>query len=286
MTKIFFIGKGGAGKSTLSVLTGILLSAKGKTAIYSLDQAHNLGDILEEKLSDKPKTVKNNLLAAETSLDRWKKAYLREIKDTAQKAYSYFSAYNLTNYFDIFEYAPDIDELSMILAINDIITAGKTEFIIFDMPPTALTLSFIKSIERNKLWIEKLIDLRKKIHQKKQIISRIELGDKTIETDKILQKLLDLQNFYTLFSQQIAGSNFFIVKNPDITSNLEAQRIEQSLRSFGLANITHILNKAKECTAETCCFPFIDNLNIKQLTPDKVSNFTAFSRCIQRAIIH
>ena len=55
---LFFIGKGGVGKTTTSAATSVTLAKKGyKTLIVSTDPAHNLGDVFMIKLNDKPKKI-------------------------------------------------------------------------------------------------------------------------------------------------------------------------------------------------------------------------------------
>ncbi len=255
---IFFLGKGGVGKTTTSALSSYFLSQFRPVELYSLDQAHNLGDVFNLKLSDRPQQVRKNLMAAEVDLNFWQKKYINNLKSSVKKSYAYLTAYNLMSYLDLFEYAPDIEELALILAVNQIWSSAADNFIIFDMPPTALSIQFFKSVHRNLIWLDKLISLRKKIKQKREILSQIQLGKKTIETDKILNKLLDLQQFYTNFNQNLQKSKLFIIQNPDKLSHLEAQRIIESLKQLNLTNFSLITNKAQNCQSPQCLKNFSD----------------------------
>jgi arsenite-transporting ATPase len=69
---IFFLGKGGVGKSTISALTAIYLSELQTIELHSLDQAHNLGDLLGQKLDNNPKKIRPNLVASEVNLEIFK----------------------------------------------------------------------------------------------------------------------------------------------------------------------------------------------------------------------
>ena len=60
-TNMFFMGKGGVGKSTAAALNSLFLAQKGfQVLLVSLDPAHNLSDIFEKKLSDKPEKIADN----------------------------------------------------------------------------------------------------------------------------------------------------------------------------------------------------------------------------------
>jgi len=55
---LFFLGKGGTGKSTASALLSLVLIEKGKKVLLaSFDDAHNQSDIFEVTLSDKVCTL-------------------------------------------------------------------------------------------------------------------------------------------------------------------------------------------------------------------------------------
>ena len=66
---LFFIGKGGVGKSTVSALTSVYLSSKPyKTLLVSMDPAHNQQDIFEQDFSEKPNRISNTLMVRVKSI--------------------------------------------------------------------------------------------------------------------------------------------------------------------------------------------------------------------------
>ena len=69
---LFFIGKGGVGKSTVSSLYGVSLAKLNNVLLVSLDSAHNLSDIFEENFSDKPKIITRNLSVIEVNVNKRK----------------------------------------------------------------------------------------------------------------------------------------------------------------------------------------------------------------------
>jgi len=77
MRLIFFVGKGGVGKTTAAASTGLLSARRGhRTAIVSLDLAHSLGDAFDVDRSEcgldegQPVEVRDNLWVQELNLQR------------------------------------------------------------------------------------------------------------------------------------------------------------------------------------------------------------------------
>ncbi len=242
---VFLTGKGGVGKTTVSTLVSLYLSSRQKVGVFSFDPAHNLADVLGRDVINNKKKLQN-LVAKEVDFEHWKREYLKQIKQGFKSSYSYLTAYNMLDYFDIFEQAPDADNLGMVLAFDDIIRNTDLDFYIFDMPPTAVALDFFRTIRRNMRWVEALINLRKKIIEKKEIISRIKLGVREIETDKVMKRLENLQKFYSYLQNILNSSVYLIVRNTDQLSHLEADRIRTELEKMNFDLVYFVNNKYPE----------------------------------------
>ena len=187
----FFIGKGGVGKSTTSAITSIYLSRNSHDILLvSMDPAHNQRDIFQLDFREKPKRVTNHLVVKEVNVDYWIEKYLKETEKTIKQTYSYESAFNLQNYFNVLQFSPGLEEYALLLAFENILTTYKDkDFIIFDMAPTALTLRFFSLPFITLIWLGELLKLREKIYAKKEIISEIKIGRKEIQQDKVRAKL-------------------------------------------------------------------------------------------------
>ncbi len=256
MKLVFFAGKGGVGKSTNSALFAYRTALSGKSVLLnSIDPAHNLHDIFEVKLSAKPKELLPGLKVLETSLSDWVKKYLRETENTFKSVYKYQEAFNLHKYFKTLRYSPGLEEYAVLLAIKD--TLGRfaeSEYIVFDTPPTALTMKFLALPQVNLLWLQELKKFRQMILEKKEIITKINTGLKKKErqTDQILEKLdemiTDNSELNSLLqNKDICSVN--LVMNPDKLSLAESEDIILELENLKIPLTKVIINKCDEPTA-------------------------------------
>ena len=244
----FFIGKGGVGKSTLSALTGVYFALnRKKTAIVSLDPAHNQQDIFEIGFSEKPKKIAERLFAKEINLDFRIKKYLKGVQDHFRKTYNYHDAFNLKNYYKILKFSPGMESQALISAFNEIIAElDDFDILIFDMPPTALSMSFFSLPFSTLVWLKELLKLRTEINRKKEIISRVKLGKVQIETDKITstltKKIEEFEKLTFLFRSSRIAIN--LISNQDKLSLHESKKIISLLEDLGMRISSLIINKS------------------------------------------
>lgn len=244
---IFFTGKGGVGKSTLSALSALNLSNSDKqTLLVSLDPAHNLQDIFQLSFSEKAKTINNKLSVIQIDIEKQTHDYLKNTIEKIERVYQYQTAFSIKNYFKILKHAPGMEEYALLLAFGKIINKyPEKEYLIFDMPPTALSLRFFSLPENSLIWIKELSKLRKAIIEKKEIISKIKFGKKEIETDKVNNQLHVLDNEHSKIQKILKSENskINVVLNQDDLSINEAQRIKTSLEDLQLNVFRFIQNK-------------------------------------------
>jgi hypothetical protein len=181
-------GKGGVGKSTSSALTAVAAAQAGKKVLLvSLDPAHNQSDIFESKLSDKPRKIDKQLRVSELDLNKWVRLYLKGVEEQVRETYKYLTALNLEHYFKIIKYSPGIEEYALLMAYEHLTQKhNDMDYIVFDMPPTALTLRFFELPKISLLWLNQLLNLRNEILKKREIISTIKVGKKRYRAIKSL----------------------------------------------------------------------------------------------------
>ncbi len=242
------MGKGGVGKSTSSALYSVYLAEKGyKVLMVSLDPAHNQSDIFKKNFSDKPTKVTNAFSVIEIDQEKWIKVYLKGIQRQISRTYTYLTAFNLESYFKVIKHSPGLEEYALILAFKHIQNDfSNYDYLIFDMPPTALGLKFFNLPVLSLTWIEQLFTLRQEIIKKREIITKIKIAKKEFERDKVLNKINEMKNeFQTLKNifENNDKTKVQLVLNPDELSFAESMRIFESLKDINIPVNQIVYNK-------------------------------------------
>lgn len=252
-TNAFFLGKGGVGKTTISAAFALSMARSGKRVlIASLDPAHNLGDVMGAKLGDSPREVEKNLFALEVDLNYWVKKYLDESRDELATTYSYNLTLNLDSFFDIMKYSPGTEEYAVLWAIEHIRCdlSGDYDIVVYDTPPTALSLRFLAMPAISNMWIAELTKLRARILEKRSTITRLNpeapVANSCVDKadDKIYGKLGSIKRRLTDLSTLFETESYIaVVLNPDVLSVSEALRIKDELDRIHIPLSGICLNK-------------------------------------------
>ncbi len=247
---LFFLGKGGTGKSTASALISLVLREKGKKVLLaSFDDAHNQGDIFETLFSDKACSMGPCLEVLQMDRDKEIKRYLAKTAKKVKAGYAYLTAFNLDHYFDILKFSPGMEEYALVTAFTDLQTRYNTyDYLVIDMPPTALSLRFFTLPALSLTWIDQLEKLRTQINQKKEIISRIKLAGKEVERDKVLHRIQEIKSDYLKLKavfEDPANTCFFVVFNQDVLSVAETRRVIEQLDHLDI-RITGLICNARK----------------------------------------
>jgi arsenite-transporting ATPase len=134
------------------------------------------------------------------------------------------------------------------LAFENIIhTFEDKDVVIFDMAPTALTLRFFSLPFITLIWLEELLKLRSQIYAKKEIISKIKIGIREIEQDKVKAKLEILIKEYGHLRDHFksGATKINLVMNNDKLSFSEAFRIKKKLNDIGINIESVLINKSQ-----------------------------------------
>lgn len=282
MKILFFTGKGGVGKSTMAAAAAWQLSQEYRVLIVSVDPAHNLGDIFGLTLNNGKRRFTGSLYLQEIDVQKLSKEYLQREINVLSSTYRYLQALNLDNYFSVLKYSPGIEEYALLTGIEETIrTEGKFDYIIFDTPPTGLTLRFLALPRVTITWVERLVQIRRKILEKRYTIHRIRGAlskDETVLSydegdDDILKRLRRLRENYQALNGILQGEScaIILVFNPDILSLKESQRLIEGLNDLRLPLRLLIDNKVTEENKETASHVEVNIRKLKDVPLERVS---------------
>ena len=261
MKILFFTGKGGVGKSTMAAASAWQLSQKARVLIVSLDPAHNLGDIFGVTIKNGKKKFTKTLFLSEINLQKLSREYLEQETTVLSNTYSYLKTLNLDTYFSILKYSPGIEEYALLTSIEKTIRDETGfDYVIFDTPPTGLTLRFLALPKVTITWIDRLTQIRRQILEKRYTIHRIRGTLDSEETvldyreadDDILKRLRKLSDNYHALDGALRGDDcrVVLVFNPDILSLKESGRLVEGIKELGLPLRLLINNKVTESNNE------------------------------------
>jgi arsenite-transporting ATPase len=202
------------------------------------------------------------LYVQEVDLKKLSQDYLkREIK-VLSDTYKYLQVLNLDTYFSVLKYSPGIEEYALLTSIEKTIRAESGfEYIIFDTPPTGLTMRFLALPQVTVTWIDRLAQIRQKILEKCYTIQNIKGPQSEGETllsydekdDDILRKLVSLKSNYQSLNKILQGSicSIVLVFNPDMLSLKESMRLIEGLKELRLPLRLLLHNKISLDNLET-----------------------------------
>ncbi len=261
---VFFMGKGGVGKTTMAATYSLMKALNGARVLtVSLDPAHNLGDVFGTELSERPKEVVKGLQAIEIDYDAMIKKHLKRLTDKIKDIYGYLRIFNLDRYVDVLQHSPGVEEQAALERILEILKdnerRGKYDLIVFDTPPTGLMLRIVALPTISLIWVEKLLKLREAILTRRAAIERIageaprvEVGGEVIkaatkpEEDPIYQELLSIKSEYSFINEVFKDRSrtySVLVINPEVLPVLEAKRAKDFLSRLGMGVKYLIINK-------------------------------------------
>jgi len=252
MEKInIFIGKGGVGKSTCSALSATkAYTKKNNVLLDSLDPAHNLHDIFNQKFSNKAKKIEDKYYVRESDISKLGKKYIKNTQNQLKNMYHYQQSLNIDKYFSILKYAPGTEEYAALLALERCIDEKKFDNIFVDTPPTALTLKTLALPNLSLHWINSLLEMRVEIVNKKNTIKNIRKENQEIvQDDPIYKRLILMKDRYTKLNNLLKNKNivnFILVLNEDEMSYSESLLIKKQMDELNFTINKIIINKSTE----------------------------------------
>lgn len=217
---IFFAGKGGVGKTSVSAATALWTASQGyKTILLTTDPASHLGQIFETAITDKPTRQEKNLWIAHIDAQKATEDYKKSILAEARKKYDKQRVTAIEEELN----SPCTEEMATFEKFIEFATLKDFEVIVFDTAPTGHTLRLL----------ELPVDWNKQL----EIKTFTSTGE--TEVDKItksrFKEVIDMM-------QDINQTTFSFVTYPESTPIEEASRAMEELLTIGVPTSLVVAN--------------------------------------------
>lgn len=161
---LWFSGKGGTGKTTVSAATALQLANRGhETLLISTDPAHSLSDSLDTDINGKTQ-ITEHLEAMELDPEAEVEAFrtklqMREFEDQMDVMDDVYEG------IDIMKTGPGVAEMAAFNKFMEFMNSGEYDVIIFDTAPTGHTLTLLQLPEVMDSMVGKVLKMRVRFSQ-------------------------------------------------------------------------------------------------------------------------
>jgi arsenite-transporting ATPase len=206
---VVVIGKGGVGKTTVSLLLGSALARLGRTLVLSLDPAKHLAKYVGEEVVNREHEVEYNLAVRQLDIEKEVARQADQYSSMLKYLLPSLTVLNVESVVDVVKYMPGVEEEVFLRVLSDVYASRDYSFIVVDTPPTGVTLRTLYLPALYMVWLDKLIKVRERIVSLRYVIART-MGRRVELRDKALSMLLEMRERYS--------SLIGLLKNPERTS--------------------------------------------------------------------
>jgi arsenite/tail-anchored protein-transporting ATPase len=240
---LLFGGKGGVGKTTISVLAAIHLAASRPVLLVTTDPAGNLTDLIEGPLPN----LEIETIDAEELWKRFLETNIEDILELGDRG-TLLSRDEIRRFFEFS--IPGIDELMGWTRVADLVLENRDGPVIVDTAPTGHTLRLLTSSAHWRGFVGVLESMQAKHHDLVMQLSRREVRD---ELDAFLESLAeDVGARSEIFSDRSASA-FVPVFHAEPWVVDQTQRLITELEQAAIAVPFAIMNRATTgCDCDRC----------------------------------
>jgi len=137
---IFFTGKGGVGKTSISCIAALYIAQKGfKTLLVTTDPAAHIGEVLDVKIGSAPEKITDNLFAVMVNQQEAFQEYKEKVLNEALGKYSEDMLATMEEELN----SPCTEEMAAFDKFIQYIEGRDYEVVVFDTAPTGHTLRLL-----------------------------------------------------------------------------------------------------------------------------------------------
>jgi len=246
---VFFGGKGGVGKTTVSSAFGLKCAREGmRTLLVSTDPAHSTSDVFDQQFDDDPAAVEghDNLFAMELDPDEEVQRHMADIKSSMTDQVSPAIVNEIDRQIELAHRTPGAYEAALFDRFIDVMrNSEEYDRVVFDTSPTGGTLRLLALPEFLESWIERL---RAKREESVDLFEKAAIGDQEarqkLADDPILRRLAERKEMFEFAGETLREEAvFYLVLNPDELSIEETRRSVEELSEAGLSVGGLVVNK-------------------------------------------
>jgi arsenite-transporting ATPase len=249
MTFVFFGGKGGVGKTTVSSAYGLKCARAGlRTLVVSTDPAHSTSDVFDQQFGDDPAPVDGheNLWAMEIDPDEEVDRHMQEIRRAMGDQVSPAIVNQIDRQIELAHRTPGAYESALFDRFVDVMrNSDEFDRVVFDTSPTGGTLRLLGLPEFLEDWIDRLLDKRAKSIE---LFEKAAIGEREARRraadDPIIERLRKRKETFEFAGEALRNeAAFYLVVNPDELSIRETSRAIEELTGHDLGVAGLVVNK-------------------------------------------
>ena len=238
---VFFGGKGGVGKTTVSCAYAVQSARDGhRTLVVSTDPAHSVTDVFDQPFDDDATPVEGieNLEAMQIDPEEEVTRHLDEIRRDLSEQVSAAMVNEINRQLEMAHDTPGAYESALFDRFIEVMRSAEPyDRVVFDTSPTGSTLRLLGLPELLEGWIDRLMYKRR---TSIDLFEKAAIGNneprRVMDGDPVLARLQERKEFFEFAGATLREeAAFFFVLNPDELSLNETERAVEAMTESGLS---------------------------------------------------
>jgi len=232
---IIVMGKGGVGKTTVSIRIAVELADKGMNVLLaSLDPAAHMMKYLGLPRPLIEKRVLSGITAIQYSIEPLAKKLSEDYSLLLKRLIPSLNALASFDIASAIRESPGFEEEVFLRIMEELYSREGVDAVIVDTPPTGVALRVLRLPDLYGFWLSRLRELRERIIATKYAIARALGKGGDVVNDPVLRKLETLENKYRKLGNELrnpARTSLVIVATPEPLPVHEARKVmEEAVR--------------------------------------------------------